>query len=55
MDLSGNSETNPNFGNSKTHPNFALDVSGGLNLTGYADLDDYILKIDENKLNHVKF
>ena len=52
VDLSGNSETNPNFGNSKTHPNFALDVSGGLNLTGYADMDDYILKI--NKTNSVE-
>ncbi len=38
--------------NSKTNPNFALDVSGGLNLTSYADMDDYVLKI--NKTNSIE-
>ena len=37
-------------GHSKTHPNFALDVSGGFNLTSYAD--DYVLKI--NKTNSIE-
>ena len=39
-------------GDFKVNNNFALDVSGGLNLTSYSDLDDYVLKI--NKTNSIE-